>query len=204
MSDAPTIDLMWGVEFEPADVTFKYSAIEQAIAGMHGIDPAAMKTFRSRVKHFQRIGLVPSSPGKGQKIKYTVGDAIRWALCFEFAELGLPPEQIKDVIRLCSRELFGGFRSSAYPGGPPLAEDHVFVLFGNFLQWHLRPSQRLASELFMDPIVGEGRPTFGLIAVSKVVDYLFSRAKVDRCIMINMSELKRKLGSALKIEWKQA
>ena len=80
---------------------FKYSEVESAIAAIHNVSPAALKMFRSRIKNFQRIGMVSFSPGKGQKIDYKIIDVIRWALCFEFAELGLPPDQIKLIIRIC-------------------------------------------------------------------------------------------------------
>ena len=200
MTEVSTVDLMWGVEFEPAEVTFKYADIERAIASIHNINPEAFKTLRSRIKHFQRIGLVPSSPGKGQKIKYTVGDAIRWALCFELAECGLPPEQIKDVIRICGYKVFGAFSKLNHPITP--TEDLIFVLSGNFLQWHLDPSERPYSELFIDATVGVGSMTCGVIAVSKLQDQVFAKAKMQRAILVNMSALRRNLALALKIEWR--
>src|SRR5206468_9926217 len=85
-----------------AERTFAYAEIETALALLHGVPDNVRGTFKSRLKHFQRIGVVPSSPGKAQKIEYRIGDAARWAVCFEFAELGIPPYQIKFLLRWCS------------------------------------------------------------------------------------------------------
>ena len=183
---ALTIDLASGIQASP-DRAFKYAELETAIASLHNVSPSAMKTLRGRVRHFQRIGLVPSSPGKGQKLQYRVADAIVWAVCFELAELGLPPEQIKDVIRLCSHEFFRSFR------GPIQSEDLIFILRGNFLEWHLNDDSHSVS--------GTGRTSFGLIPVSKVCDQVFIKAKITRVLLINMTSLKRELGKALEIEW---
>jgi hypothetical protein len=177
-----------GVTATP-ECAFNYSQLEAAIASMHNVPAKALKTFKSRLKHFQRIGLVPSSPGKGQKIEYKIVDAITWALCFEFAELGLPPDQIKALIRLCGRKLFESFE------GPLQGEDQIFVLRGNFLEWHLNPEGRQG-------IGGEGETTFGTIPMSQLCDMIFQKKPFPRVLMINLTHLKRELGKALDVDWR--
>jgi len=168
------------------EVTFKYGRLECAIASLHNIPSSAMKTFKSRLKHFARIGLVPSSPGKGQKIAYSIGDAIKWALCFELAECGLPPEQVKTVIEFFLSDMAFSFQ------GPVQKEDLIFVLQGNFLEWHL--SEDGAKW-------GEGETNCGTVNVSKVCDMVFQQARLPRVLLINLTFLKRRLGQALDIEW---
>jgi hypothetical protein len=168
-------------------LTFRYAQVEAGIASIHKVPGKALKaTFRSRLKHFQRIGLVPSAPGKGQKIEYTVGDAIVWALCFEFAELGLPPEQIKSLQTLCGTLLYDSFQ------GPVQDEDQIFVLQGNFLEWHLNPEWKGVGPW------GEGQTACGTVPLSKIGGAL---SRVPRALMINMTHLKRELGKALEVEW---
>ena len=59
---------------------FTYKEVERALAAVHQISPSAMGAFRGRIKHFQRLGLVPSSPGKGRKISYRLEDVYVWAV----------------------------------------------------------------------------------------------------------------------------
>lgn len=169
------------------EITFKYGQLESAIGAIHNVPPAAMKTLKGRLKHFQRIKLVPSSPGKGQKIAYKVGDAIKWALCFELAECGLPPEQIKAIIEFFLTEMAFSFQ------GPVQEEDQIFVLQGNFLEWHLNEADKTKW--------GEGEITIGTLPVSKVCDIVFRKANLPRALLINLTFLKRELGRALDLEW---
>ena len=79
---------------------FTYSEVERALAAVHEISPSAMGAFRGRIKHFQRLGLVPSSPGKGRKIAYRLEDVYMWAICLELQEFGIDPTIIKEFYRL--------------------------------------------------------------------------------------------------------
>jgi hypothetical protein len=83
-----------------ARMTFTYREVEAALAVAHEIPEARMGAFRGRLKHFLRLGLVPSSPGKGNKITYTLENVYMWALCLELEEFGLDPVRIKDLHRL--------------------------------------------------------------------------------------------------------
>ena len=49
---------------------YTYAQVEAALAATHRVRPSSLGAFRGRIKHFQRLGLVPESPGKGRKISY--------------------------------------------------------------------------------------------------------------------------------------
>ncbi len=54
---------------------------------------------RARLQHFQRIGLTPSSPGRGKVIDYTEDDLKVWAVSVALANIGLPPLAIHSIVR---------------------------------------------------------------------------------------------------------
>jgi hypothetical protein len=167
--------------------SFSYPQLEAAMRQLHNVPAARSGTFKARIRNFQRIGLIPSAPGKGQRIDYSIVDAVTWALCFEFAEVGLLPENIKAIFNLIGLGLYLPF------GGPIEDEDRILILRGNFLEWYLAGAG--------DQLGGEGETSFGIILVSQVYDMVFKKAAIPRVIMINLTDLKRKLGDALKIEW---
>jgi hypothetical protein len=164
-----------------SDGSFKYGQIEAAIASMHNVPPEAMATFRSRVKHFQRIGLVPSSPGKGQKIKYKLADAALWALCFEFTEFGLAPEQVKTIIKIG-----GDAVTKAMLDFVP-TEDWFFATEGDLFEQH---------------ISNKPHTVWGTFPASKIRDLFFSSGRyVPRLMIVNLTHMRRQLSTALGIDW---
>jgi hypothetical protein len=72
--------------------------VESALARVHGISPSAIGAFRARIKHFQKIGIVTSSPGKGRRIDYSLHDVFLWGFGLELAEFGIDPLIIKRAI----------------------------------------------------------------------------------------------------------
>jgi hypothetical protein len=107
---------------------------------------------------------------------------------FELAELGLPPEQIRTLIRTHGQALYYSFQ------GPLPDEDQILVIEGNFLGWHLNAEGE-------EPI-GEGKTSFGTIPISQVAEWVFQTAKLPRVLLLNVTHLKRELGNALGIEWR--
>lgn len=77
---------------------YSYGQVEFALARAHGIPPNAMGAFRARIKHFQKIGIVTSSPGKGRRIDYSLHDVFLWGFGLELAEFGIDPLVIKRAI----------------------------------------------------------------------------------------------------------
>jgi hypothetical protein len=75
-----------------------YKQVETALAKLHFVHQNAMGAFRGRIKNFQKLGIVTSSPGRGKKKLYEVYDLMLWAFCFELSELGIDPKIMKAVL----------------------------------------------------------------------------------------------------------
>ena len=170
---------------------FSYGEVEAAIRSLHTVPGGRRGTFKARVRHLQRLGLLPSSPGRGIKIDYEVADAWRWAVCFALIQCGLPPDAVKSVLGAAGRKLTLPF---AGEGGQ--AEDQIFWLCPEFLSWHL--------DNLPDWIE---RVRFNVVPFSKAMDVAFKGAggflqeEAGQVIMINLTKLKRDLFNALKINW---
>jgi hypothetical protein len=78
--------------------TFRYAVVEQALMGVHDFRERKKGAFRARLIHFQRLKIVPASPGKGRRIAYRREDIFRWAVALEFAEFGIDPTEIKRIL----------------------------------------------------------------------------------------------------------
>jgi hypothetical protein len=83
---------------KPLTTTFNYNRVEEALARVHRIPRQLRGAFKARIKHFQRLGMVPQSPGKGKKIAYERADVYRWAVGLEFVEFGIDPTAIKPFL----------------------------------------------------------------------------------------------------------
>jgi hypothetical protein len=77
---------------------YSYNQVEKALAHVHFIPEDAMGAFRGRLQHFQRLGMVPSTPGRGRKISYQKADVFFWAFALELAEFGMDPKVIKQIL----------------------------------------------------------------------------------------------------------
>lgn len=86
-----------------------YSQVEAVLAQIHFIDSDKMGAFRGRIKHFQRIGIVPASPGRGKKISYEIQDLLVWAYGLELAQFGIDPTVIKDFLKSTAIRFFDAF-----------------------------------------------------------------------------------------------
>ena len=78
--------------------TFRYGVVEQTLMAVHGFVERKKGAFRARLIHFQRLRIVPASPGKGRRIAYRREDIFRWAIALEFAEFGMDPTEIKKIL----------------------------------------------------------------------------------------------------------
>jgi hypothetical protein len=70
---------------------YGYAQVERALGTLFGAPASAQGSFRGRVRHFQRIGLVEVTPGKGRRIPYTRVQAAEWMVALVLAELGVDP-----------------------------------------------------------------------------------------------------------------
>src|SRR5271165_6202270 len=59
---------------------YSYAEVEGALGTLFGVTASAKGSFRGRVRHFQRIGLVEVAPGRGRRIWYTRVQAGEWML----------------------------------------------------------------------------------------------------------------------------
>jgi hypothetical protein len=77
---------------------FTYAQVETALAAVFGVPSAARKAFIARIKHLRRLGVVPSSPGKGRRVDYDLIHVYEWAFCLELAAFGIDPKAIKEIL----------------------------------------------------------------------------------------------------------
>jgi hypothetical protein len=162
----------------------RYGEIERAIASLHFVTEQSSGVFRGRLRHFQKLGLVPAAPGRGAKIDYDRKAAVDWAVAFELAELGVQPELIKHFIERCGPGIFNFFEQPT-----PDGEDHFLCFEPAFLTMHMNRHT--------------GQPITLMTALEKPLSGLpaFFGKSMSRCgSVINLSRLKRDLGEALDIE----
>jgi hypothetical protein len=169
---------------------FSYGQLEAAIRSLHDVPPERAGTFKARIRHFQRIGLVPSSPGKGIKIEYEAADAWRWTICFALVQCGLPPEAVKSVLGAAGRKLTIDFAGDGHG-----TEDRIFWLRPEFLSWHLDHLPDWYDKVKL-----------GVVPYSAAMDIAFKgvsgflEEEAGQVIMLNLTKLKRDLFTALKID----
>ena len=84
---------------------FGYAEVERALGTLFGVPASAQGSFRGRVRHLQRVGLVEVTPGKGRRISYTRIQANEWMLALLLAELGVDPIVIVKSIQRDRKKL---------------------------------------------------------------------------------------------------
>jgi hypothetical protein len=85
---------------------YTYKQVESALADLLDIDSEQRGALRGRIKHFQTLGVTPSSPGKGKKISYEFIDVYKWAFCLEFVQFGIDPTVISEFYLKAWKALF--------------------------------------------------------------------------------------------------
>ncbi len=154
---------------------FTYSQVEGALARAHGITEETLGAFRGRIKHFQRLGIVPASPGKGKKIAYEIEDVWIWAFCLEMAQFGTDPAVIKEMVTLFRNEIIELFRDADKKG-----VDMFLAFQPNFMLSSERPK--------IAPV-----PAIGVSA--QQLDYAFGR----RVALFNVTTIKTAIDAALSL-----
>jgi hypothetical protein len=87
---------------------YSYAEVESALGTLFRVPTSAQGSFRARLRHLQRIGLVEVAPGKGRRITYTRIQSIEWMLALLLAELGVDPSVIVKSIQAERRQLREG------------------------------------------------------------------------------------------------
>jgi hypothetical protein len=167
-----------------------YARVEAALAKVHDIPHEAMGALRGRIKHFQRLGIVPSSPGKGKKITYNVEDIYRWALCLELAQFGMDPTVIKRLVQ------FHWFNVSVVLSEKEGEEDSKFFF---------HPDLMAASFPKLDTVPPTSRGSVTAMVVKNLVEVdKYARGRAEevkaRFGLINLSRLRRQIQRALETQ----
>ncbi len=171
--------------------TFRYAVVEQALMAVHGFLERKRGAFRARLIHFQRLRIVPASPGKGRRIAYRREDIFRWAIALEFAEFGMDPTEIKKILDTNWRRI-----------APPLLEQKDEV--DTYLFFHPALLGRLSPEDEREVSGKPGAPYSITIAILSDLTDLDKEVKTDqgrasldrfraRYGMINLSRLRQKV-----------
>jgi hypothetical protein len=182
----------------------RYGEIEKAIASLHGVTEQSSGVFRGRLRHFQKLGIVPSSPGRGAKIDYDLKAAVDWAIAFELAELGVQPELIKFLIQVYGGSIFDFFENKfrLFPESADSHEDILFCFDAAFLTIHMSPKSGMFDLIRAD--LTRGTFDYPATAAFKPLSMLpgfFDAPHIRRVSAINLSRLKRELGKALGFDW---
>jgi hypothetical protein len=74
-----------------AEPRFPYGEVEAGLMAALDIKDEWRTLFRSRIKHFQRLGVNGVRPGKGSPLRYSFEQAARLAIAFLFADIGIDP-----------------------------------------------------------------------------------------------------------------
>ena len=85
--------------------TWNYKQVEAALAEVFSVAPGRLRgagnllVLRGRLKSFQRVGLTPSSPGRGKVIRYRTTDIFTWVIGLALAEFGLGTKSITQMLK---------------------------------------------------------------------------------------------------------
>ena len=66
---------------------------------MFDVGDARQGTFRARLQNFRKLGIPAKNPGKGQRLRYSVGDLLQLLIALELTEYGLDPALVVKTIR---------------------------------------------------------------------------------------------------------
>jgi hypothetical protein len=190
---------------EEGGAVVRYGEIEKAIASLHGVTEQSSGVFRGRLRHFQKLGIVPSSPGRGAKIDYDLKAAVDWAVAFELAELGIQPELIRFLIQVYGAAIFDFFENKfrLFPESADSHEDILFCFDAAFLTIHMNPKSGifdLTRTDLMERGMFDYRATAALKPLSELPSF-YADPRVRRASTLDLTRLKRDLGTALGIDW---
>ncbi|WP_424361416.1 hypothetical protein [Methylocystis parvus] len=161
---------------------FTYGQVEAALAKLHGVDSRALGAFRGRIKHFQRLGIVPSSPGRGRKISYEMEHVLIWTFCLELSQFGIDPTIIERFVRASGYAIIAEFEKASR-----LTEDIYWAFYPNIMSNWFYSDDGLFGTIRTD--------CFSASQVSATkIEVEFGR----RVSLINLTKLKKELDAALE------
>jgi hypothetical protein len=143
---------------------FIYGEIERILAALHCANEAAQKTtLRSRIKHFQKLG-VPFGlrSGRGKKLEYDRDHIYQFALCLELAEFGIDPSVIVALLRAKWTTMFvPSLQGKDWRTKKPLGVPFLYILPELMnAAWYRRPGALYQGVLDFDIVRESGLPAW--------------------------------------------
>jgi hypothetical protein len=191
---------------------FDYADVEAALAKLYGAEHVQETTFRARLKNLKRLGLPWRRPGKGSRLRYMMGsDILQLVVACEFAELGVDPKLIADIIQRDWKrrgrirqaiELVQQFEmDSGDPGG-----DFYVALRTNLMSWTWQPEAPTLKETPEGITVSSGRhrtpvqvfPPFKAKQAGDFLVNMWQEMGAQRFHVFNLSAQVRAIEGALK------
>jgi hypothetical protein len=163
----------------------RYKHVEIALSMLHVVPAGGEKTFRSRLRHFRKVG-VPDLPkvGSGRQIAYTPDQVDQLFLALELAEFDVDPVTIARLVLddwKSLRLLLRAAREASPRRYLAFAPMLMSAGWSDKLVLRLNSYTRdeLMTEMFgqEDDPAGEGNPLFGRAAV---IDLTGRLARLDR------------------------
>ena len=84
---------------------FGYAELETVLARAFGIGPDGMGRLNGRIKHLRKLGLLASTPGRGNKIRYTRADVSLFHLALTLSEFGVDPTVVATFVETHRKKL---------------------------------------------------------------------------------------------------
>jgi len=141
------------VRRSPAGPIYGYAEVEAALAKVYDAEDAQRTAFRGRLKHFRKLGIPQQQPGKGIRIRYTMSDIFQLMIACEFAEFGIDPYLITEIVRRHWRNKSGLYEVTDYALKFPGDDFHV-VIETHFMSWiwNRQKSKRTPPEISMSRV----------------------------------------------------
>jgi hypothetical protein len=177
---------------------YSYAQVEAALAEVHHVDDRAIMAFRGRINNLKRLGVVPSSGGRGKKITYDVFNVLELAFCLQLAEFGIDPSTISKLSANIKSDV-----NRAAKIGENSTEDIYIAFFPSILTAQIHEGSHTKCGAFSFMIAPESEVTAKWLReklIPKInfigADRLFKHA-AKRIAAINISELVRDIDEAL-------
>lgn len=162
---------------------FFYMTVEEVLAKINGINQSSHLAFRGRINNLKRLGVIPSSGGRGKKLQYKIEDVWFLAFCLELAQFGVDPADIQQIANVWKKDVIQKFTSIARTGDNV---DHYAVFELGFMFADMDRSEAVARFHWM-PVYPDDRADRDTLR-----HYLGRRAAV-----INLTTLKRAIDESL-------
>jgi hypothetical protein len=118
----------------PRPPTWGYAEVERSLAAVYEAEGVQQTAFRARLKHFRKLKIPQSSPGKGQRLRYSASDIFQLMIALELTEFGIAPELIAKLIRSHwegKRHFWQAIMlAQSFPG-----DDFFIALPARFMSW---------------------------------------------------------------------